>query len=388
MSYPEPKPDDEQEREFSSSTPLSEDALIEKLENVVLKSDEDHESIENGDDHKANGGLECSGVLPLRPYAGDCPHYVRTGTCKFGLSCRYNHPAKKTQQFIKGMDSDSENSVTIECKYFSTAGGCRYGKSCKYSHPGEESENTVPELNSLGLPMRLGEKECEYYVRNGSCAYGSRCVYHHPDPTSLAGKGSPNSMDEKLGRRVVRTAENCNGGSLYISGASQPYQAPWSPHGPLSENRSSPQWMGKQPEWNGYQASSYSHQSRNSYPTPISNGSLRKPDVRMEVDEYPERPGQPECDYFMKTGSCKFKYTCRFHHPKNRTPKPDEFVLSENGLPLRPGRSICRHFERLGLCKFGPACQFDHPVSHGLSTYPDWPASRTAVTSDNGGWEN
>lgn len=56
----------------------------------------------------------------------------------------------------------------------------------------------------------------------------------------------------------------------------------------------------------------------------------------MQVDEFPERPGQPECDYFMKTGNCKFKSTCRFHHPKNRTSKSDEFVLNENGLPLRP----------------------------------------------------
>ena len=30
---------------------------------------------------------------------------------------------------------------------------------------------------------------------------------------------------------------------------------------------------------------------------------------------YPERPGQPECTFYVKTGRCKFGATCKFHHP-------------------------------------------------------------------------
>nr|GFC72285.1 zinc finger CCCH domain-containing protein 33 [Tanacetum cinerariifolium] len=33
--------------------------------------------------------------------------------------------------------------------------------------------------------------------------------------------------------------------------------------------------------------------------------------------EYPERPGQPECEYYLKTGTCKFGPTCKFHHPRD-----------------------------------------------------------------------
>ena len=32
--------------------------------------------------------------------------------------------------------------------------------------------------------------------------------------------------------------------------------------------------------------------------------------------EYPERPGAPECVFFVKTGRCKFGARCHFHHPK------------------------------------------------------------------------
>lgn len=68
----------------------------------------------------------------------------------------------------------------------------------------------------------------------------------------------------------------------------------------------------------------------------------------MPDDEYPERPGQAECSFFMKTGTCKFKSACKFHHPKSRLPKTSGVgvgvgvavgvgvEVSAVGLPLRP----------------------------------------------------
>lgn len=35
---------------------------------------------------------------PLRPDAEDCSFYMRTGTCKFGPNCKFNHPSKKKNQ--------------------------------------------------------------------------------------------------------------------------------------------------------------------------------------------------------------------------------------------------------------------------------------------------
>lgn len=53
------------------------------------------------------------------------------------------------------------------------------------------------------------------------------------------------------------------------------------------------------------------------------------------MEEFPERPGQAECSYFLKTGDCKFRAACKYHHPKNRIPK-SPCTLSDKGLPLRP----------------------------------------------------
>ncbi|KAL2523265.1 Zinc finger CCCH domain-containing protein 67 [Forsythia ovata] len=396
----EPK---EPEQAFSYPDLHTEYTLIEKLENVVLKSDENY-TVDVGQNDSRS--LDDRGLLPFRPYAGDCPHYIRTGSCKFGLDCRYNHPDKMAQ-VAKDLDKDviSEDYSPIECKYYRTAEGCKYGKSCRYRHHGEESQNIDPELNFLanfiGTLIRE-RKECHFYMRNGTCGYGSRCVFNHPDPTPMAGMGSPNSSpDDKFGRQLSHPLGKQNGVSLpiHFSGASQPDQASRFLH-TLPDNTiaypnshssyvtlpAPPQQMQKQSEWNGYQAPN-SHQSGHYSATPSAYGSLRNTYISMQDEEFPERPGQPECDYFVKTGNCKFRSACRYHHPKDRKPKPDECVLSEKGLPLRPGRSICRHYERHGLCKFGTACLFDHPVKPWLSQHiPIGMLQRTAVDCDTGSW--
>lgn len=70
---------------------------------------------------------------------------------------------------------------------------------------------------------------------------------------------------------------------------------------------------------------------------------------------FPSRPGHPVCDFFQKTGHCKYGDGCRFDHPAQYAVK-----LSRQGLPLRPDEPPCGHFTRNGDCKFGAGCKFDH----------------------------
>ncbi|KAF8414162.1 hypothetical protein HHK36_002161 [Tetracentron sinense] len=78
---------------------------------------------------------------------------------------------------------------------------------------------------------------------------------------------------------------------------------------------------------------------------------------------FPERPDEPDCQYFLKTGSCKFGPTCKFHHPKERISPLATSTLGPLGLPLRPGQEICTFYSLYGICKFGPTCKFDHPLA-------------------------
>lgn len=56
----------------------------------------------------------------------------------------------------------------------------------------------------------------------------------------------------------------------------------------------------------------------------------------QKEQSFPERPGQQECQYYMKTGECKFGSSCKYHHPREMTVSKTDVNLSPMGLPLRP----------------------------------------------------
>ncbi|XP_022842409.1 zinc finger CCCH domain-containing protein 34-like isoform X1 [Olea europaea var. sylvestris] len=37
------------------------------------------------------------------------------------------------------------------------------------------------------------------------------------------------------------------------------------------------------------------------------------------IESYPERPGEPDCGYYLKTGFCGYGARCRFSHPRDRS---------------------------------------------------------------------
>ncbi|XP_010322522.1 zinc finger CCCH domain-containing protein 67 isoform X2 [Solanum lycopersicum] len=306
---------------------------------------------------------------PLRPDAVDCAYYMKTGTCQYGLNCKFNHPSRRQNQWAmekgKQKDESEERAGLIECKYYLTEGGCKYGNACKYSHSkGKGAISPVLDFNFLGLPIRQGEKDCPFYMRTGSCKYGSSCRFHHPDPSTVTGN------NPSLGYN--------NGGSAPVQSASYSPVSSWS--SPRASNETSPfvpvVYSANQgilplsPEWNRFQAPVYPT-SEKSLPTPpaftvkdpaTKTNIYSRPQPPWLVEEYPERPGQPDCSYFIKTGDCKYKSYCKFHHPKTQkslTNPPS--VLNDKGLPLRPGQAVCSFYSRYGICKYGPACKFDHP---------------------------
>ncbi|KAK7291573.1 hypothetical protein RIF29_06829 [Crotalaria pallida] len=323
---------------------------------------------------------------PLRPDAEDCAYYMKTGSCKFGFNCKFNHPIRKRSQSAKDKDGEREESAErssqTECKYYLRSGGCKFGKACKYNHTkGKHSVAPVSELNFLGLPIRLGEKECPYYMRTGSCKYGANCKFNHPDPTTIGGPDSPSGYG--------------NGGSVSLKVVSQPSLSSWSSSRTLNETPFRPVVLPPTPgasprssDWNGYQAPPYLS-DRGMHPpsayamsnSAIETNAYPHRQKQIPIDDFPERPGEPECSFFLKTGDCKFKSNCKFHHPKNRTARLPPCILSDKGLPLRPDQNICSHYSRYGICKFGPACRFDHPIdlqAHVMPTFDPPPFTNSA----------
>ncbi|KAF3781991.1 Zinc finger CCCH domain-containing protein 67 [Nymphaea thermarum] len=325
-------------------------------------------------------------LFPQKPNEPDCAYYMKRGICKYGMNCRFNHPPERTRhqqvQVAKGNEGLPERVGQPECKFYLKTGTCKFGGACRYHHPREkDGAGGKPELNFLGLPIRLGEKECPFYMRTGSCKYATNCKFHHPDPTAI-------------GACPPASGYHQGGGSFPVhpAGTSQAPASSWSVQ--MTSNdlgvsvEASPPFMPVMlpphpavlpiPGWNGYPApvapllSPEWHQQPPSAPT-VNDQSARKADFPMNqphepLDDFPERPGQPECQYFLKTGNCKFKGACKFHHPRSRVSKPLVCALSPMGLPLRPDQTVCLHYSRYGICKFGPACKFDHPLTYAYQS--------------------
>ncbi|XP_047335188.1 zinc finger CCCH domain-containing protein 34-like [Impatiens glandulifera] len=356
------------------------------------------------------GGGESYPEFPEEP---DCIYYLRTGFCGYGARCRFNHPRDRSLMMsgpirAAGGGMYPERVGRPVCQYYMRTGMCKFGASCKYHHP-RQGGGTIGSVtfNIAGYPLRPGEKECSYYVKTGKCKFGVTCKFHHPQPFGLQGlptSANPLPIPSQpvyptmqapmvTGNwPMARPTPTLLPGS-YIPGgygpvmlpsgvvsfqSFYPYQTPVSSLA-SSNNQST---VGGAPMYGVTNFSPGSYLSLPSAVDPSSSG--------QNEQALPQRPGQPECQYYMKTGECKFGFSCRYHHPSEMNIAKESVVLSSMGLPLRPGIPICSHYAQNNVCKFGPSCKFDHPMgnisySPSASSLSDMPVAPYPIGSSSMG---
>ncbi|XP_057427457.1 zinc finger CCCH domain-containing protein ZFN-like isoform X2 [Lotus japonicus] len=329
-----------------------------------------------------------SGPYPQRPGEPDCSYYIRTGLCRFGATCRFNHPPNRKLVIATArmMGEFPERIGQPECQYYLKTGTCKFGATCKFHHPRDQAgiAGRVA-LNILGYPLRPNESECTYYLRTGQCKFGNTCKFNHPQPSNmmLSLRGSP--VYSAVHSPTTLGQQSYTGGITNWPRASYVHSPRW--QGPSSYTPLIlPQGMVSVPGWSysghmgsistsdspqqsmgndqGELENAGSHGAYSQFRAgtiPVGYYALQRESI------FPERPGQPECQFYMKTGDCKFGAVCRFHHPRDRQIPAPDCILSPLGLPLRPGEPLCVFYSRYGICKFGPSCKFDHPM--GVFTY-------------------
>ncbi|KAL1542600.1 zinc finger CCCH domain-containing protein ZFN-like [Salvia divinorum] len=319
-----------------------------------------------------------SGPYPVREDDPDCSYYIRTGVCRFGPTCRFNHPPNRKLAIATARMKGEypERIGQPECEYYLKTGTCKFGATCKFHHPRHKAGITGRvALNVLGYPLRPNEMECAYYMRNGQCKFGSTCKFHHPQPSNMMISLRGSAVYPPIHSPTTNQLSYPLSRASFI--ASPRWQSP-SSYTPLVMQ----QGVVSVPGWNTYSGQPSSVLSSENQPPSAVNiqndGASYQGDSGNIASEYgsvpmgyyafqkdnvfPERPGQSECQFYMKTGDCKFGAVCKFHHPKERLIPVPDCHLSPLGLPLRQGEPLCVFYSRYGICKFGPSCKFDHPM--------------------------
>ncbi|XAR55318.1 hypothetical protein NMG60_11035358 [Bertholletia excelsa] len=358
----------------------SDDTIEEAVQRLEIKASYDQEG---------DVAVDNSCFYPDRPGEPDCIHYLRTGKCRYGSKCKFNHPVSDLQSGQNGGELP-ERAGQPDCGYYMRTGNCKYGSTCKYNHPKDRHGGGAVRLNSLGLPMRQEEKPCPFYMKTGSCKFGGGCKFDHPQPTAggtflpvpgpvAYGSSGPMIMPPSGMHFMQGVSTFSLPRAPYLSGppvqGSQPYM-PYvmSPSQGIAPAHFWNTYVGSMSPItsNGVQGSDFVFNTKNQSET-ASNGVVNF--LTNSIALLPERPDQPECRHFMNTGSCKYGSDCKYHHPRERIVQSPTNSLGPLGLPLRPGQAICSHYSSYGLCKYGPTCKFDHPLggysyNYGLNFPP------------------
>lgn len=148
--------------------------------------------------------------FPVRPGAQVCQFYAKTGDCKFGPTCKWDHSeaaigaaAAAYGGMVGAMDMNSlgypVRPGAQPCTFFVKTGTCSYGMACKWDHPEEytplaanhpHGPPPIPTptkieapagFNTLGYPVREGTPPCQFFMNTGSCSYGAKCKWDHPE---------------------------------------------------------------------------------------------------------------------------------------------------------------------------------------------------------------
>ncbi|VAH24045.1 unnamed protein product [Triticum turgidum subsp. durum] len=242
---------------------------------------------------------------PERPGKPDCPFYMRFGDCKFASACNYHHPKDK---YPAGRPDEPE------CPFLMKRGYCKLRAQCKFYHPeassptdakrsvttDEHHPSTRTTLQDYMLPQqpqypeRPGQPECRYYLQFGKCKYLSACIFHHPKDRLAA-------HSDQIGPGMPDCPFYMKAGKCQFGSACE-FRHPKDIH-----------------------SSSTAEEAFDKRSGSGAYDSLTRSDNGVEQQEesimYPERPGEPECNHYMRQGYCKFQMNCKYHHPGDRLSK-------------------------------------------------------------------
>ncbi|CAM8882458.1 unnamed protein product [Rhodiola kirilowii] len=363
--------------------------------------------------------IESSSILPTyprRPGEKDCAHYMLTRTCKFGGTCKFDHPVWVPEGGIPDWkevppvanEGLPERPGEPDCPYFLKTQRCKFGLNCKFNHPREKVVDMVVKGESAALPDRPSEPPCAFYLKTGICKFGATCKFHHPKdvPAPVLDQGKVTSELESFSAKIEGTTGETKSNILPTPAL-------------VNNSKGLPIRPGEMdcPFYLKTNSCKYGATCRFNHPDQIGQTVVPSPTVNFSLGVgNPAVPALQSFDqfakpdvcyhfltpkdmflielvvyfdqiimakYYMKTGVCKFGERCRFHHPVDRSAPSiaqENVKLTLAGYPRREGALACPYYMKTSACKYRATCKFDHPppaevlaiaAAQATSTAPD-----------------
>ncbi|KAL5989913.1 Zinc finger CCCH domain-containing protein [Asimina triloba] len=357
-------------------------------------------------------------IYPQRPGEKDCAYYMLTRTCKFGDSCKFDHPIwvpeggipdwKETTiantaiithvPLVPTIESLPERPGEPDCPYFLKTQKCKFGPRCKFNHPKDDvlyssavgNDVMGVTVDALVLPERPSEPECSYFMKTGQCKFGANCKYHHPKDIEIPSGGQDPSSGE---HNVTAAEDDAATGDVKKFAPFTPALLHNSKGLPIRPGEADCPFYLKTGSCKYGANCRFNHPDRHAINPPVAHALahtlMTSPAANLIIN--PTAAILPTIDprltqavYYMKMGECKFGERCKFHHPIDRSAPAASMIqqaqqnikLSLAGFPRREGAVMCAFYLKTGTCKYGAACRFDHPPpgevvamakAHGLS---------------------
>ncbi|XP_042432266.1 zinc finger CCCH domain-containing protein 65-like isoform X1 [Zingiber officinale] len=213
----------------------------------------------------------------------DCAFFMKTGTCKFGPSCRFNHPARRTKPRVWSK-SDGENAQDATGK--------------PKEPPLKKVEQTEKKMNiSIISDDKVEKQTSSRRLEQEDCKFQKNDMGKQKGPPfKKVDKVELQTSSRRLEQEDSKITEKRSNEA--ISGKTGIIECKFytTPGGCKYGN-----------------SCKYAHFPKKIEVTPIVLNFLG----------LPIRPGMKECPYYMRTGNCKYTVNCKYHHP-NPTIATDE----------------------------------------------------------------